>query len=1015
MKTARIHVLIAEDDAAHVGAIRRAFEAAGPETVIEVVGTLREFRQCSVEKRPNIAVMDLNLPDGRATEVLTCPPEAGQFPILVMTSFGNEQVAAGAIKSGALDYVVKSPEAFADLPHIVERALHEWNLLQERKQAKEALAFKNLILTTQQETSLDGILVVDENGGIISFNQRFVEIWQIPSDVAESKSDERLLQSVMDKLAQPEEFVGKLEHLHAAREETSQDEIALKDGRILDRYSAPMLGAAGQYSGRVWYFRDITKRRQFEVALREEEEWFRSVFEHAGDGLFFLSEQGEIISVNDSFAAMHGYRVAEILKMNLKDLDTPESNRLFPERMRRILAGESLTFEVKHYHKQGHLFPLEVTANLVTMGGKKYILASHRDITERKRAEAALRAEELRYQTLSEISPVGIFRTDARGQTTYVNPRWCQITGLSATDGLGEGWLRAVHPQDREQVARGWREAVQAACSATADYRFVHTDGKVVWVMGQVVPEKDEAGHLVGYVGTITDVTERKRAEEALRLESAALDAAANAIVITDRAGIIQWANPAFTNFTGYAVAEAAGKNPSALIKSGKHEPAFYKNMWDTILGGQVWRGEIINRRKDGGFYTEEMTITPVRDQRGEITHFVAIKQDVTEKKMLESRLLRSQRLESVGRLASGIAHDLNNILAPMLMSAPVLREAISDPDIRQLVDTIETSAVRGAGVIKQLLTFSRGVEGERVPVQLKSLVMDMLNIIRETFPKNIVATREAPANPWLVRGDATQLHQILMNLCVNARDAMPDGGRLTLELENLEVNEAVASMNPGACPGRYVALSVTDTGTGISPENLDKIFEPFFTTKEMGQGTGLGLSTVIGIVKSHSGFIQVNSRVGQGTQFKVYLPACETPKDGEKKLKPDPLAQGRGELVLLVDDEESIRRVARQTLERHGYRMIEASDGTQGLAQYTQHQSEVRLVITDVVMPFMDGPAFIRALRKLNPQIRIIAMSGHQSKASAGHLPPKSVQGILAKPFDAAELLQSLKQALRH
>jgi len=558
--------------------------------------------------------------------------------------------------------------------------------------------------------------------------------------------------------------------------------------------------------------------------------------------------------------------------------------------MRRILAGESLTFEVEHYHKQGHLFPLEVTANLVTMSSKKYILASHRDITERKQAEEALRAEERRYQTLAEISPVGIFRADAQGQITYVNPRWCQITGFSARDALGEGWLRAVHPQDREQVAQGWREAIQAPRSSTADFRFVHRDGTVVWVMGQAVPEKDDAGRVVGHVGTITDVS---------------------------------------------------------------------------------------------------------------------------EKKMLESRLLRSQRLESMGRLSSGIAHDLNNILAPMLMSAPVLREAIQDPEIRQLVDTIEISAVRGAGIIKQLLTFSRGLEGERVPVQLKSLVLDMLNIIRETFPKNIIAAKETPVDAWLVRGDATQFHQILMNLCVNARDAMPDGGKLTLELENVEVNEAVARMNPDASPGRYVALSVTDTGTGIPPENLDKIFDPFFTTKEVGKGTGLGLSTVIGIVKSHGGFIQVNSRLGQGTQFKVYLPACETSKDSEKNLKPGPLPQGKGELVLLVDDEESIRRVARQTLERYGYQMIEASDGTQGLAQYTQHQSEVRLVITDVVMPFMDGPALIRALRQLNPQVKIIAMSGHQSKAGAGHLPPKSVQALLAKPFNAAELLQALQQAL--
>ena len=228
-----------------------------------------------------------------------------------------------------------------------------------------------------------------------------------------------------------------------------------------------------------------------------------------------------------------------------------------------------------------------------------------------------------------------------------------------------------------------------------------------------------------------------------------------------------------------------------------------------------------------------------------------------------------------------------------------------------------------------------------------------------------------------------------------------------------MEVNEAVASMNPGACPGRHVALSVTDTGTGISPENLDKIFDPFFTTKEVGQGTGLGLSTVIGIVKSHGGFVQVNSRMGQGTQFKIYLPACDTPKESGKKRKAEYLAQGHEELVLLVDDEESIRRVARQTLERHGYRMIEASDGTQGLAQYKQHQSGVQLVITDLAMPFMDGLAFIHALRQINPKVKIIAMSGHQSKASVGNLPPKLVQALLTKPFNATELLKALQQAL--
>jgi two-component system, cell cycle sensor histidine kinase and response regulator CckA len=392
---------------------------------------------------------------------------------------------------------------------------------------------------------------------------------------------------------------------------------------------------------------------------------------------------------------------------------------------------------------------------------------------------------------------------------------------------------------------------------------------------------------------------------------------------------------------------------------------------------------------------------------------YYCIWRDITEKKKLEAQSLRNQRIESVGRLTSGIAHDLNNILAPILMCAPLLREALHDPASLKIVDIVETGALRGAGIIKQLLTFGRGTAGERVPVQLLALVRDMANIIRETFPKNITARRQAPPEVWLVSGDATQLHQVLMNLCVNARDAMPTGGTLTLELENVQVDEALAQVNPGANPGRHVVLSVTDTGTGIPPENLDKVFDPFFTTKALGEGTGLGLSTVIGIVKSHRGFITINTKVDRGTQFRVYLPAAEATPDAGPAPDPESVPRGQGELVLVVDDEESLRGVARKILERHGYRVLEAMDGTSGLTQYTQHQAEIQLVMTDLAMPFMDGPALIRALHQTNPQVRIVAMSGHQSFSKRPKQLTEPVQGFLTKPFNSASLLHAVWGAL--
>ena len=548
--------------------------------------------------------------------------------------------------------------------------------------------------------------------------------------------------------------------------------------------------------------------------------------------------------------------------------------------------------------------------------------------------------------------------------------------------------------------------------SPAAEWTYVRKDGSHFPVLLVLSTLRTATSETLGLCAIAADLTERKQAEAQLRLESAALAAAANAIVITDRGGLVQRVNPAFTALTGYTAEEAIGRNLRELVKSGQHDAAFYRRLWTTILAGHVWRGEITNRRKDGSLFIEEQTITPVRDEHGEIAHFVAIKQDITERKKLEKQLLRTQRLESVGRLASGIAHDLNNILAPMLMATPILREAIRDPAAGQIVDIINTNAQRGTAIIKQLLAFSRGMEGRRTSLQLKSLLRDMELIIAETFPKNIRVHLDMPPEPWLVTSDPTQLHQVLMNLCVNARDAMPPGGTLTLGLENVQVDPAFAATIPGAQPGRYVRLSVTDTGTGIAPQVLDKIYDPFFSTKEIGRGTGLGLSTVLGIVKNHQGFVQVKSELGRGTRFNVYLPACAAVEAMLPPAEEKPL-RGKGELVLVVDDEESVRQVTRHILRAYGYRVTDFGDAADGLDWYARHGAEARVVITDLLMPGMDGAVFIRKLRRLNPQVLIIAASGKQPEAGVPESVTAEAQASLAKPFTVEVLLRTLHRVL--
>ncbi len=510
---------------------------------------------------------------------------------------------------------------------------------------------------------------------------------------------------------------------------------------------------------------------------------------------------------------------------------------------------------------------------------------------------------------------------------------------------------------------------------------------------------------------TIHDRTSHLRAEEESRELSHVLSLAADAIIVCTLDREIRYWNKGAERVYGWTAEEAIGRKVHDLLKIDMETCLL---CMAGLLEKGDWNGQMTHKRREGGDTIVNSRWTLGFDEETRQPKSVLlINSDITETKKLESQFLRAQRLESLGTLASGIAHDLNNILSPILMATGILRQSLPKHD-QQMVDIIEGSAERGAGIVKQVLTFARGVEGERVLLQPKHLLTEMVKVMTQTFPKNIdIKTQFAP-DLWTVQGDATQLHQVLLNLCVNARDAMmPRGGLLRISCANTDVDQQVASMNPGSTVGPHVCFAVTDTGTGMTPEVMEKIFNPFFTTKEQGKGTGLGLATVIGIVKGHKGFLSVQSEVGVGTTFRIYLPANRDAAASEEMTEDLTELNGNGELVLVVDDEAPIREVIVGTLEAHNYRCYTAEDGSDALALYFERRGAIQLIITDLHMGMMDGITLSKSLKKLTPDARIIVSSGHIQKENQAALEALGVKAFLEKPYTAEKLLRCVKDTI--
>jgi len=804
---------------------------------------------------------------------------------------------------------------------------------------------------------------------------------------------------------------------------------------------------------------DITDRRQVEAALQESEQRYRALVEWSPEPVA-VTRAGTILFLNPAAVTMIGAASSrQLLGKPIFDLVHPDYQAVARARVEQATSrgGGLPMHEEKFIRLDGTVIEVEVQGTSIVYDGEPALFSSMRDVTASNRAVAALRASEAESRTLNRAL---MMLGSSAGASAGTGSAFFEQLAANMADALGAeaGFVLELRDGD-PPIARAIAAVVEGtvtagfdcAISGTFCEQLLSSDTSTI---ASLLPERRPAAlallapqargylgrRLTGAAGQPTGLLfvlfrdlpedtkfvtatleifaaraaselERQRMDARVREQAALLDIAHEAIMVESLDGRIVYWNKGAERTFGWGAAEAMGRTSVDLFYD---DPEQFRAALAALHANGEWQGEVLKRTKDGRVIPVDARWTLVRDVRDEAHAILKINTDISERKALESRFLRAQRLESIGTLAGGIAHDLNNMLTPILMSVDMLQQTVTDEQAQGLLATMRHSAQRGADLVKQVLSFARGVEGQRITVDPLHLMRELLSVIRGILPKSIDVAFTPGPDLRAVTGDPTQIHQVFMNLCVNARDAMPDGGHLVVSMDNVVVADTGPLLNADARPGMYVRVRVADDGAGIPAHLRDRIFEPFFTTKGIGEGTGLGLSTSLAIIKSHGGFMQLDSHVGAGTTFEVYLPANTAAAAPDLTAGvPARLESGDGKLVLVVDDEDGILRVAQRLLERRGYRVLLAANGEVALRLYAQHQNEIAVVLTDMAMPIMDGPALILALKSINPAVRIVGSSGYTSIAAIAQTAKDGAQSFIPKPYTGEALLRVLQAAI--
>ncbi len=1021
-----IRILIVEDVVTNAELAERELRKANISFCSKRVDTKDAFLHELSDFAPDIILSDYSLPQFNGLEALRLLKQnKSDVPLILATGSLTEEVAVRCMKEGASDYILKT--SLTRLPSAVLNVLEKV----EAEKAK-AVAVTSLRHSEQQyrlitENTRDLICVLDLKGNFVYVSPSVREgLGYEPEELIGRRSialihpddSEIVKKSFVEGLSSKDSYAMELRYKHRSGE-----------WRVFESIRNWVLDEKGNTQSAVVVSRDITERKQAEQQLKQSEEWLRAIFDASRDGIL-VEDNGCIVYVNNAYTQMLGYSAPEeLVGTSMSAILSPDDGERMMKYGEARLRGETppSVYEFNAKRKDGLLLRVEGAVSTSVIAGKTYITTAIRDITERKRIYEALGESEQRYRFLGEGIPHQVWTAQPDGNLDYVNERTLEYFGRTNEQMLGEGWQNVIHPDDLPICIERWMKSLQTGDPYEIEFRLKNADGTYLWHLGRATAGRGSDGKIIKWFGTNTDIDDKKRSEEALGVARAQLETTLEA------GAIATWDYDVLNNRI------VAGSNLAKLFSVTPEEEVGGALEYYTraIHSGDLQRVEagIVEASERGSKYEEEYRVVQPdgsarwvnargqveRDAAGVAFRMSGVMIDITERKEAEQALIeseaqlrQSQKLEAVGQLAGGVAHDFNNLLTVITgYSDLILRRAEIDDPTRPKLEEIKKAAERAAALTRQLLAFSRKQVLQPKVIDLNSLVMDTGKMLHRLIGEDVDMTSALEPELGQIKADYGQVEQVLMNLVVNARDAMPQGGKLTIETGNVYLDGAYARQHIAVEPGNYVMLAVSDTGCGMDAATQAHIFEPFFTTKEVGKGTGLGLSTVFGIVKQSGGNIRVYSEPGRGTTFKIYLPRVDEAVESiDPCCETGETPQG-SETILIVEDEAVVRELLKDLLEMDGYQVLVATDGGEALRICRENEDTIHLMITDVVMPQVSGREVARSAALIRPQMRVLFMSGYTDDAIGNHGVLDSDVAFMEKPFTPDTVACKVREVL--